>query len=101
MNVKYNDKALCEIHISSLEKENYYEISISDNGPGIAEVHRLKVFDLFENLKTKEKSSSGIGLATAKKLVTESEGRIWVEAAANNGAKFIFTINKEEKAMAF
>jgi len=93
--VKYNDKTTCKIEISCIEKLDYYELSVADNGPGIAEKKREKIFDLFENLRTEKDDSAGIGLATVKKMITETNGRIWVEPSKNQGAMFVFTINKD------
>jgi len=70
---------------------------LTDNGPGIKEENQKKIFDLFENLRAKREESTGIGLATVKKAVTESNGRVWVESKEGQGAKFVFTINKEIK----
>ncbi len=92
--VKFNDKERCEIYFACLEKESCFEVSISDNGTGIAEENREKVFDLFENLKSSNKESSGIGLATVKKILLETNGKIWAETSKSQGAKFVFTINK-------
>lgn len=94
--VKYNDKEICQIEIQCTDEGDQYVISIADNGPGILPDDREKIFDLFENLKTKRENSMGIGLATVKKIVTDTNGRIWVEPSENQGAKFVFTIKKED-----
>ena len=70
------------------------EVSVADNGPGIADDKREKIFDLFENLGSEDTESTGIGLATAKKLVTATGGRIRVEPSASGGARFVFTITR-------
>ncbi len=92
--IKYNNKEVCEIDIKCTDKGNYYEVSIEDNGPGIDDKDKERVFDLFDNLKTQKKNSTGIGLATVKKLIAETNGRVWVEPSKKQGAKFVFTINK-------
>ncbi|MCH8035207.1 MAG: GHKL domain-containing protein [Bacteroidetes bacterium] len=94
--VKYNDKEICQIEIQCTDQGDQYVISIADNGPGILPDDREKIFDLFENLKTERENSIGIGLATVKKIVTDTNGRIWVEPSENQGAKFVFTIKKED-----
>ncbi len=94
--IKHNDKTTCKIEIRCIEKLNYYELSVSDNGPGIAEEKRERIFDLFENLKTEREDSTGIGLAIVKKMITETKGQIWVEPSKNQGAMFVFTINKDK-----
>jgi len=92
--IKYNNKEVCEIDIKCTDKGNYYEVSIEDNGPGIDDKDKERVFDLFDNLKTQKKNSTGIGLATVKKLITETNGKVWLEPSKKQGAKFVFTINK-------
>jgi len=92
--VKYNDKEICQIEIQCADQDDDYEISIADNGPGVRLVDRERIFNLFENLKTEKENSTGIGLATAKKLVTNTNGQIWVESSENHGARFVFTIKK-------
>jgi len=94
--VKYNDKEICQIEIQCTDQGDQYVISIADNGPGILPDDREKIFDLFEILKTERENSMGIGLATVKKIVTDTNGRIWVEPSENQGAKFVFTIKKED-----
>lgn len=95
--IKHCSKDHCFIQIASKERPDYYEVSISDNGPGIKKENQNKIFDLFENLKRSNKDSSGIGLATVKKIVTETNGQIWVESPIKNGegTTFLFTIRKE------
>lgn len=92
--IKYNDKEVCEIEFQFDEKDDQYEISISDNGPGIANKDRERIFDLFENLKTTKKDSTGVGLATVKKLLSETHGKIRVESSEKKGAKFVITFQK-------
>jgi len=92
--VKHNDKETCEVTIRCEEKAEYFELSVADDGPGIAEEKRERIFDLFENLGGDDAANTGIGLATVKKLVTGTGGRLWVEASASGGARFVFTINK-------
>ena len=92
--VRHNDKETCEVRIQCDDRADYFELSIADNGPGIDEEKRERIFDLFENLGSGEVASAGIGLATVKKLVTATNGRLWVEPSASRGARFVFTINK-------
>ncbi len=94
--IKYNDKDVCELEIRCADKENFYEVSVTDNGPGIADKDKEKIFDLFENLNNNIEESHGIGLSIVKKLVTQANGSVWVDTANKHGARFIFTIEKIE-----
>ena len=92
--IKYNNKDKCEISVYCNEKDNHYEITIMDNGSGIQEDQQINIFDLFENQNIKQKDSTGIGLAIAKRILTETNGDIWVESKPNEYSKFVFTIQK-------
>ena len=94
--IKYNDKEMCELDIRCADKENFYEVSVTDNGPGIAEKDKEKIFDLFENLNNNIEDSHGIGLSIVKKLVTQANGSVWVDTETEQGARFIFTIEKRK-----
>lgn len=96
--VKHNDKPLCKLDIQYIDRDTFYEVSITDNGPGIATADKEKVFDLFENLKSNKENSHGIGLSIVKKLVTQANGSIWLDTTNKNGARFIFTIDKHANA---
>jgi signal transduction histidine kinase len=95
--IKYNDKPLTEAVLTITENETQYKISFKDNGPGIKKEDHSRIFQLFTTLTDKDKfgqTSTGIGLATVKKLVENLGGKIDVESEIGKGACFIFTINK-------
>lgn len=92
--VKYNDKEACEITVNCKEREQVYELSIKDNGPGIPADKLEKIFDLFENFKSEDNNSYGVGLSIVKKIVNQSNGEIWVQSEPGNGTNFIFTVAK-------
>lgn len=95
--IKYNDKKQIEIEIGVLSKDNFYEIYVKDNGPGIPLEFQEKVFQIFQVISVKDrygKPGNGIGLATVKKMVENSGGSIQIESAIGKGAKFIFTLEK-------
>ena len=93
--IKYNDKEKTSINIEMLEKQKYYTITVSDNGPGILNEHQESIFDLFEVVAITDKygdRGTGIGLATVKKLVEVLNGTIKVESKMGTGTKFILTL---------
>ncbi len=71
-------------------KGHYCQIRIKDNGLGIPSGMEERIFELFN--KSSMKDSSGIGLATCKKIVNHYGGKIWVESEIGEGTSFLFTL---------
>ena len=95
--IKYNDKEKISINVDFSEDTKSYVFSIRDNGPGIEEKYREKIFVLFEVLNSADRfgaQSTGIGLATVKKLVDSLGGSIRVESEIGEGTSFIVSIPK-------
>jgi len=61
-------------------------LSIGDNGPGIAPEDKTRIFDVFHS--SKGQAGTGLGLAAARKIVTELNGEIEVESAIGEGTIF-------------
>lgn len=78
----------------SNSQANSVKISVSDTGPGIPAEYHIEVFDDFFRLRqTGEQSDgTGLGLATARRLVNSMGGKIWVESESGAGCKFSFII---------
>ncbi len=64
-------------------------IRVSDNGPGIPESVRDKVFQPF--FSTKEEGT-GLGLSIATRIIADHGGRLELESKQNEGATFIITL---------
>jgi signal transduction histidine kinase len=62
------------------------ELSVEDNGKGIAADLVDKIFEPYVTTKVK---GSGLGLAIVKKIVDEHGGAVWVESSKQGGARFI------------
>lgn len=67
----------------------FFEISVADNGPGLAEA---VVATLFEPFVTTKPAGLGLGLSISKTIVEAHGGRIWGDANAAGGATFHFTL---------
>jgi signal transduction histidine kinase/large-conductance mechanosensitive channel len=67
-------------------------IFVKDNGMGIEESYRTRIFGLFEKLNPTSEGT-GIGLALIKRIIEVHGGRIWVESEGlGTGSTFCFTI---------
>lgn len=64
----------------------FVTLSIGDNGPGIPPEDRDRIFDAFHS--SKGHGGTGLGLAAAKKIVTELQGLIEVESVVGEGTTF-------------
>jgi signal transduction histidine kinase len=68
---------------------------VSDNGTGIPEEDRLRVFEKFQRGREKNIEGiqgTGLGLAIAREIVEEHGGKIWVDGAPGGGSVFFFTL---------
>tara|TARA_R110000868_G_scaffold30515_8_gene112762 strand:- start:1344 stop:2381 length:1038 start_codon:yes stop_codon:yes gene_type:complete len=91
--IKYNDKDKVIIEIGSTENDEEFSFYIKDNGMGIPDAYKDKIFNIFSKLENND-SSSGIGLAIVKKIVEFYQGKIWLESQMNVGTTFYVTIKK-------
>jgi len=71
--------------------------SVSDNGPGIANEYRERVFEIFERLapasiRVDDNSGTGIGLSIARRIIESRHGRIWIENLSQGGARVVFEL---------
>jgi PAS domain S-box-containing protein len=75
---------------------DFVRMCVQDDGPGIPEADRERVFDKFTRLKSNKNdggpSGLGVGLAFCKLAVKGHGGKIWVEAAPERGSRFLFTL---------
>jgi PAS domain S-box-containing protein len=93
--IKYSKKGVTpKINISAEEKENEWLFTITDNGIGIEEDQKEKIFLIFHRIDKKNNTGHGIGLAFCKKCIKNHKGKIWAESVKDEGTTFYFTINK-------
>ncbi len=101
--VKHNDKENISIEIGFKQCDNFYRFTVKDNGRGIAAENHEKIFDLFTSLQNKDRynqHSTGIGLATVKKLAEKLGGEIGLTSSPGVGTEFFFTIKKQAPIIA-
>ena len=74
-----------EIIVRVSSDQNKAIIAVSDNGSGIPEKMREKLFQ--PNFTTKT-SGMGLGLAISRNIIKNSDGRIWFETVTDKGSTF-------------
>lgn len=90
--VKHHDKAEGHIRIGVEERADEVVFFVEDDGPGIPESARERVFKMFQKLVRRDDvEGSGMGLALIRRIVEEAGGVISVSDAASGGARFSFT----------
>jgi two-component system sensor histidine kinase/response regulator len=70
-------------------------VSVRDEGPGLTDNDRLRLFQKFEKLSarpTDGEQSTGLGLSIVKKIVDAHGGVVTVESTPGSGATFAFTV---------
>lgn len=92
--VKYNDRdaKLIEIGFRPGEGDGPGEFFVKDNGIGIPEPHKDKIFTIFKRLHNERVygAGTGAGLSIVRKIVEQHGGRIIVESQEGEGSTFIF-----------
>lgn len=94
--VKFTDAERPRIQIRCFQEKGRVKFAVSDNGIGISDADRDKIFEIFKRLNTKKDyPGTGIGLAICKKIVDRHGGRIWPESGPGKGTTFYFTLHEE------
>ncbi len=96
--VKYTP-AGSEIRISTSTKDDMILVEVADNGPGVPNEEKEKIFERFhvvQNGIVDSRRSLGLGLSLCKAIVTAHNGTIRVVDNIPHGAIFQFTLPKEE-----
>ncbi len=74
------------------EGREYYLVAVEDDGPGVPDEMKKKIFSRLQRGKTRA-SGSGLGLYLVRSLVEDFQGRVWVEDRVagdpTKGAKFV------------
>jgi PAS domain S-box-containing protein len=76
-------------------KDTELWVSVTDQGRGIADSEKVKIFDRMYRIEQrlqKDPGGLGLGLSLCKALVEAHGGRIWVESIIDKGSTFYFTL---------
>lgn len=93
-----------KIKLELADKKDRVEITVSDNGPGIAKENFPKVFERFQQFSRTVgpgAKGTGLGLAISKQLVEIHKGGISFESELDKGSKFTFWLPKVDNEAIF
>ncbi|HCY40529.1 MAG TPA: hypothetical protein DHV48_04125 [Prolixibacteraceae bacterium] len=83
------------IEIKQVESDNFWLISVKDNGIGFDMKYSQRIFEIFQRLhRVEDYPGTGIGLAMVGKAMQRMNGRAWAESTPGQGATFYLEIPK-------
>jgi PAS domain S-box-containing protein len=86
-----------EVRVKLEELPECIQVSISDQGIGIAQDQLARIFERFYQIDgsaTRRFEGTGLGLTIAKRIVEAHAGRIWAKSRLGKGSTFCFTLPK-------
>ena len=92
--IKYSPPG-SEINIGWKRQGKYVDVSVADNGPGIPDSAKPRIFDMFYSASNRiadSRRSMGLGLALCKSIVNAHGGEITVSDHLPQGSVFTFSI---------
>lgn len=97
--IKFHGEAPPVIRVNARARDHEWELSVQDNGIGIAPEYAERVFQIFQRLHDRSAyPGTGIGLAVCKRIVERHGGRIWLSSEPGAGTTFHFTIPRTPPA---
>ena len=95
--IKFTSKETAPIiEIAYTENKTHWIFSVKDNGIGIPEEFKKKIFIMLQRLHTdKEYQGTGMGLSICKKIIDQHGGEIWVDSEVGIGSTFYFSVIKK------
>ena len=95
--VKYMDgtrKGLIEV--SGWQEETRSVYCVKDNGIGIPDSHKERIFDVFHRVDpTSPIAGEGLGLSAVKNILNKNNGKIWLESEFGQGSTFYIALPKK------
>ncbi len=90
--LKFRGAGAPVIHLCARRDGMRWVLAVRDNGPGIDQPYRERVFLPFKRLHGRDYAGNGLGLAICKKLIERHDGKIWVESEPGSGTTVLFAL---------
>ncbi|WP_187260998.1 sensor histidine kinase [Pontibacter beigongshangensis] len=93
--LKFCSSGSGKIVVSGVLRAGTIQLSVADNGKGIALADQQQIFDKFYQARhqtTRKPEGTGLGLTISKKIIESHQGRLWVESEPGQGATFVFEL---------
>ena len=88
--LKFRGSDTPRVWISAKQRRDEWVLSVRDNGRGIEESQRSRIFEGFRRLHP-DVEGSGLGLTICRRILEHHRGRIWVESS-DSGSTFCFSL---------
>jgi two-component system, OmpR family, phosphate regulon sensor histidine kinase PhoR len=88
------------VRVQVLNQDGAVAIRVSDEGPGIADEEKRRIFERFvrgRSTRNQRIRGSGIGLALVKHIAESHGGKAWVEDGKQKGSTFVVTLSARRR----
>jgi len=92
--LKFNKEENPVVVINMEERQHDFIFSVFDNGIGVQDGDKRKLFSLFKRGHSGQFEGIGMGLSICKKIVENHGGAIWIEDETLKGTRIFFTLPK-------
>ncbi len=95
--VNYLDKEPGRVEATWSEDGDFCVFCVADNGPGVPDVIRDRLFEPFVRGPgaAGQRPGTGLGLYFVRTVVEQAGGRVWVESVRAEGSRFYFTVPRK------
>ena len=92
--LKFTHEETPVVAITVESRQNDFLFAVIDNGIGVQDSDKRKLFSLFKRGHSGKYEGIGMGLSICKKIVENHGGAIWIEDQTAKGTKIFFTLPK-------
>lgn len=91
--------AASQVRVSVASQDKRVVLRVDDDGPGVPEAHRIRIFEPFARLddsRNRKSGGYGLGLAIVKRIATAHKGSVSVSDSPLGGARFTLSWPQNE-----